>query len=71
MVSYLINFIVLGKKLTVTEARRKFKSKEQILKENLKKLEIIQRTDKVNLEKEIVNQVSFYLPLVTNFQYLF
>lgn len=53
-------FSFAGKKLTVLEARKKFKSKEQILKENLKKIELIRKTNKVNLEKDIVNQVSFF-----------
>lgn len=46
-------------RLTVTEARKKFKSKEQILKDNLKKLDLIRKTDKVNLDKKIIDQVSF------------
>lgn len=47
-----------ARKLTVCEVRKKFKSKEQILQENLKKIELIKKIDKVNLDKETVDQVS-------------
>ncbi|XP_030754791.1 active regulator of SIRT1-like [Sitophilus oryzae] len=40
------------KKLSVQEAKKQFKTKEQILKENLKKLEVIRENSKITLNKE-------------------
>ncbi|KAF2904910.1 hypothetical protein ILUMI_01266 [Ignelater luminosus] len=44
-------------KLTVAEARKHCKSKDEILKENLRKLKLIQEHSKVDLEEEVTHQL--------------
>jgi len=44
-------------KITVAEARKTSKSKEQILKANLKKLKLIQEACSIDLDKEVTSQL--------------
>ncbi|XP_072392867.1 active regulator of SIRT1-like [Diabrotica undecimpunctata] len=52
-----VNLLSTEKKLTVAEARKYNKSKEQILQENLKKLELIKSASKVELDQKLVKQI--------------
>lgn len=52
-----INLLQNNSKFTVTQARKTFKPKEQIIEENQKKLELIKQACKINLDKSITKQV--------------
>ncbi|KAG5885203.1 hypothetical protein JTB14_012227 [Gonioctena quinquepunctata] len=52
-----VNLLSKEKKLTVTEARKHHKSKEQILRENLRKLELIKAASRVQLDEKKLNQI--------------
>ncbi|XP_056632498.1 active regulator of SIRT1-like [Diorhabda sublineata] len=52
-----INLLSTEKKLTVTEARKNNKSKEQLLEENLRKLKRIKKASRVQLDKNLVKQI--------------
>lgn len=56
-----VNLLSAEKKLSVTEARKIHKSKEQILKENLKKLELIRNAGKVDLDEKLVKKVNYII----------
>nr|CAH7713266.1 unnamed protein product [Callosobruchus chinensis] len=52
-----IGLLSTNRKLTVAELKKQLKPKEQILKENLKKLELIKEASRVNLDKETVKKI--------------
>ncbi|XP_023012379.1 uncharacterized protein [Leptinotarsa decemlineata] len=52
-----VNLLSKEKKLTVSEAKKTYKSKEQILKENLRKLELIKTASKVEIDEKTVKQI--------------
>ncbi|KAJ3664404.1 hypothetical protein Zmor_008579 [Zophobas morio] len=52
-----VGVLSISKKLTVTEARKLIKSKDEILKENLKKLKQIQGACTIELDKETTEKI--------------
>lgn len=58
-----INILSVEKKLTVTEAKKLNKSKEEILKKNLEKLELIKKASNIDLDQDLVDkvQVLYYI----------
>lgn len=53
-----VNNLSHKNKITISELRKNFKTKDQILKENLKKIKLIEKASKVTLDKNTINQVS-------------
>ncbi|CAH1968265.1 unnamed protein product [Acanthoscelides obtectus] len=52
-----IGLLSSEKKLTVAELRKQLKPKQEILKENLKKLQLIKEASKVELDRETVAKI--------------
>ncbi|VEN56600.1 unnamed protein product [Callosobruchus maculatus] len=52
-----IGLLSTNRKLTVAELRKQLKPKEEILRQNLRKLELIKEASKVNLDKETVQKI--------------
>ncbi|XP_018577519.1 active regulator of SIRT1-like, partial [Anoplophora glabripennis] len=52
-----VNILSHKNKINIVEAKRNFKTRDQILKENLEKLKLIKEASKVTLDKETINQI--------------
>ncbi|KAJ8924564.1 hypothetical protein NQ315_000713 [Exocentrus adspersus] len=52
-----VNLLSHKNKVNVTDIRKKIKTKDQILKDNLKKLKLIKKASRISLDKDIIHQI--------------